>query len=730
MPNEREHNGLLFPDDKREKLWRIYALILVFAIGLLAIWIRLFIIQVKDSDVYKEIAKRQYESKVALQPTRGCMFDRNMSLLVSNSVSVSYAADPKFLAKDTQFGEIANAVAGTLSGVFGKDPNYYLAKLDTNKKFVVLEKHVSPEQVEELDGWDQGGIIKLDVPERLYHYDNIAGQVIGVTDADNVGVSGIELALNKELAGKDGYVVLQRDGRGRCRPNVDYPRIEPTNGTNVVLTIDFVYQSIAEEELAKGVKKYDAEAGLAMIMDPKTGEILAMANYPTINPNDFAHYEPKAARNRAITDVFEPGSIFKIVVASAAIEEGKKRPTDSIYAEMGTYKVKDRSKPIRDDHPHGWLTFKQAIAVSSNICMAKVSDEVGAETYFQYVRNFGFGTRTGIEFPGELRGNLKRPNEWRRSTLNSMAFGYELAATPVQCITAYSAIANDGLMMKPHIIKREIDWNGNVIKEIEPQAVRRVVSAKTAKTMTDMFIGVVEKGTGTLAQIDGVKIAGKTGTSKKIEKGHYSSKHMASFIGYFPADDPRFVCMVVLDSPKKESMGGRVAAPIFRNIAERIINTAGLPTGKPDVSLAENDKPDSISVPDVCELRAEVAERVLKSHGLKSEKMSSKPSLPENGIIVHQSPEPGVRVERRAVVQLLVLADNEMGKDGFAYLPDVRGMSIRRAVNRLSVSRIEANVLGSGVVASQSPYPGEQVRLGSKCVLYCKPQTAEGASLY
>jgi len=722
MLNERRHSDTLLLEARQEKFWRLYTLIILFILGLVAILVRLFIIQIKDAAFYQDIAKRMYQSKVQLMPRRGCIFDRHMNLLVSNSVSVSFAADPKFI-KDAH-----HIVAEKFSSVFGKDTSYYLEKLSRDTKYVVLEEEASPEQVKQLETWDYGGVIKLNDPKRLYHYDNIAGQVIGFTNTENVGVSGIELALDKELAGKKGYVVMQRDGLGRCRPSVDYPRIEPINGVDVVLTIDLVYQSIAEEELAKGVRKYNAEAGLAVIMSPKTGEILAMVNYPSINPNRFSQYEQKDIRNRVVTDMFEPGSIFKIVVASAAIEEGKKKSTDSIFAERGIYKTKERI--IRDDHPYGWLTFKQAIAVSSNICMAKISNELGAELFYKYARNFGFGIATGIELPGEMRGDLKKPIEWSGTTLNTMAFGYELAVTALQCVTAYSAIANGGVMMKPHIVKKEIDADGNVIKEIQPQVIRRVVSARTAKIMTDCFLAVVEKGTGIAAQIDGVKIAGKTGTARKIENGKYSREYAASFVGYFPADDPQIVCMVLLDSPQNEFTGGKVAAPIFRNIAERIINTSGQFIKKPEVSFVKANDQESISVPDVRQLRADMAEKLLENRRLKSEKISAIPVSPQNGIVVRQVPEPGVRVGKNSVVQLIVLSDEEIVKDGFVMVPDVRGTSIRRAVNRLTIGGIEVTVLGTGIVVSQSPYPGEQVKVGSKCTLYCKPKSVENASLY
>lgn len=716
-----KHNDAYLPEARQEQCWRIYALMILFVLGLVAVSARLFIIQVKDAAIYKELAIRQYESKVPLKATRGHIFDRQMNLLVSNSIGVTFAADPH-IVKD------AKVVAEEFSSVFGTAVDYYMERLSQETKYVVLEKTATPVQVKQLEPWSYEGVIKLNDPKRLYHYGSVAGQVLGFVSADDTGRSGMELALNEELAGKEGYVIMQRDGLGRCRPSADYPRIEPTNGISVVLTIDLVYQSIAEEELAKGVEKYEAEAGLAVIMSPKTGEVLAMVNYPSFDPNNFSQYEQRDNRNRVVTDMFEPGSTFKIVAASAALEEGKKTVGDSIFAEWGVYKTKQRT--IRDDHPHGWLTFKRAVAFSSNICMAKVADGLGAELFYKYARNFGFGIATGIEFPGEARGELKKPVEWSGATLNTMAFGYELAVTAIQMASAYCGIANKGVMMRPHLIKKEIDEAGNVVKEAQPQVVRRVVSERTAAIMTECFSDVVEEGTGVAAHIDGIKIAGKTGTARKLENGRYTNRYSASFVGYFPADDPQIVCFVLLDSPQRGCTGGKVAAPIFRNIAERIINTSGLLIKRREENFLEANSQESIAVPDVCQLRVEMAEKVLENRGLKTERLTDRSTLAASAIVVRQSPEPGAKLEKNGVVRLMILTDEEAPADGYIVLPDVRETSLRRAVNRLTVGGIEAIALGTGIVVSQSPFPGEQVKFGARCTLYCKPRSIESASLH
>jgi cell division protein FtsI (penicillin-binding protein 3) len=374
-------------------------------------------------------------------------------------------------------------------------------------------------------------------------------------------------------------------------------------------------------------------------------------------------------------------------------------------------------------HPHGWLTFRQAIEQSSNVCAAKTAREIGAERFYKYARNFGLGIATGIELPGEVKGELKKPVEWSGTTLAFMAHGYELSATALQIAVAYSTIANGGVMMQPHVIKREVDDKGNVIQEVYPIQIRRVVSEETAKTTTDILVGVVDRGTGTSAQVEGLKIAGKTGTAQKLVNGKYSKQYYSSsFVGYFPADNPQFLCMVLLDSPKKGYYGGAVAAPIFREITKRIIAVSGRELNPTNVTLNQEEQ-QKVVVPDVCQLRTEIAKRMLESHGLKHQVFG------EGGVVIQQTPESGVKKRRGEIVQL-VTASMENAKRGMRTMPDVKGLSVRRAVTRLVIEGLDVRVSGSGIVLGQEPSPGEQIKSGMKCVLRCEPKEIAGARLY
>ncbi|MEK9138284.1 MAG: penicillin-binding protein 2, partial [Bacteroidota bacterium] len=403
-----------------------------------AVALRLVHIQVIDAGKYREIARRQYESKVVLPAERGNIYDRNGKILASNSVFVSFAADPRIV------GGNASDVAERLARVFGERKSAYLAKLtDAKRRFVWLERRVRPDLAKRVKAEDLEGVIQLNEPRRIYHYESVAGQLLGFTDVDNKGLSGVELQLDQQLRGTNGYVIMQRDGLGRRRPSVDYPRVDPANGNNVVLTIDLEYQSIAESELRKGIERNKAESGLVVMLEPGTGAILAMANYPVIDPNNIENVDAALFKNRALTDMFEPGSVFKVVTASAAIEHSLIKLDQKFFAENGTYTIKYSDGEIRkitDTHPYGVLTFQEAVEHSSNIVMAKASNLIGAELLYTTARNFGFGVATGVELPGEVNGELKKPSQWSGATLNSMAIGYEVGATPIQIAAAYAAV--------------------------------------------------------------------------------------------------------------------------------------------------------------------------------------------------------------------------------------------------------------------------------------------------
>lgn len=679
--------------------------------------VRLVQIQVLEARHYQEIARKQHETVAPIPAMRGRIFDRNGMLLVSNSMQVSFAADPKAAADEK------GAIADRFARVFDRPCDSYLSRLAMpGRRFVWLERHVAPQLAGRINAAEFEGLIEISEPQRLYNYNHVAGQLIGFTDIDNNGLSGIELQEDRYLKGVDGHVVLRRDAIGHTQPSVDLPRVEPLNGKDIDLTLDVGYQAIAEEELRKGAEKNSAESGLVVMMDPHSGEILALANYPSLDVAGGEKSDEELQRNRAITDMFEPGSVFKIVTASAALERHVVNPEQKFNAENGSYTVVypgGKLRTITDTHKFTVLTFQEAIEQSSNIVFAKISDLVGAEGLYTMARNYGFGTETGIELPGEISGELKKPSQWSGATLNSMAYGYEVGVTPLQIITAYAAVANDGVLMKPFVVREVRDADGVVIAETHPQVVRRIISQSTAETLKRMFEGVVLRGTGMAARVQGIEIAGKTGTSRKFVNGKYESgSYTATFVGFLPADDPKVVCLVMLDTKSAGAYsGGLASAPIFRSMAEKVYATSGRFARKIE-SIAGIQ--GTRSVPDVTGLKADAARTMLEDQGFSV-------STAGNGdIVMSQTPSPGVRAAGEARVTVVMNTESALRVNGVTIVPDIRNLSMRRAINRLVANQLEADISGSGIVRAQSPAAGQQVKVGARVVVRCEPRPLSG----
>jgi cell division protein FtsI (penicillin-binding protein 3) len=645
---------------------------------------------------------------VALPAYRGAILDRSGHLLASNTMFVSFGADPVML------GPQAGALSARFARVFGRPAGDYLRRIRGGRRFVWLERKVDPRVAARINPAQFPGLIRVEEPQRLYHEDELAGQVIGFTSVDNHGLSGIELQYDAFLRGTDGYMIMQRDGLGRNHLAVDFPRVEPVNGSTVELTVDAALQAIAERELRHGVERTGARSGLVVMMDPTTGEVLALSHAPPLNPNRAARATPEVMKPRSITDVFEPGSVFKLVTAAAALEHDIVPPSGRFDAEQGSYSVRGRPQPITDTHPHGIITFREAMEVSSNIVMAKISDRVGVERFYTTARDFGFGIATGIELPGEVSGGLKKPTQWSATSLNSMAYGYEVGVTPLQIAAAYAAVANRGVLVKPWIVRRVVDAGGETLHEGAPQIIRRVISARTADTLSSLLCGAVERGTGTLARIPGVRIAGKTGTSRKMADGKYEiGVYTASFVGFLPAEDPRLLCLVMLDAPRAGGYtGGTASAPIFNAIVTRALaSSSRFDTRIEEPKIAGRE---TLVVPDVTAMTGDAAEQTLEDHGFEVERQSG------SGLVLGQSPSPGTRVERGATVRLLGAAPRAADGAG-AIVPDVRGLPIRRALTRLTINGLQGGLDGSGIVRRQTPAPGTRVRPGARVQLVCTP---------
>ncbi len=718
--SQQQPTALLHTDDERfsKKMnGKVKFILIVFLLCFVIIAVRLFLIQISYGDYYRTIARKQYESKVTLAAERGNIYDRKHRLIATTVQKLSVAADPKMLERPSE-------VARVLASVTGKSAEEYLAKLrGVSSSFVWLERTIdSPASIltTKLDSLTDEGLIKTREPRRSFAYGALASQVLGFTDSENKGASGIELGWDSVLCGKAGSMMLQRDGRGRKRPSLDFAAVEAKTGKSLVLTLDIDVQSIVESELQQGIQATESESGMVVAMKPSTGEILAMASYPTYNPNILSTATPEVTRNRCFTDMYEPGSTFKLVTAAALLNEGRVKPDETVNGSPENQRVL-----IPDVHPVGVTTFAHAVEMSSNIVMMNTILRLSNAKFYKYVRDFGFGIYSGIEVPGEVRGIVKRPHEFDATTKMYMATGYQLAATPLQIVTAYATIANGGVMMKPYIVQRIVDEHGDDVQVFEQQKVRRVVSEETAQQITKIFCGVAERGTGEQARIPGMSIAGKTGTAQKLRDGRYSKEdYTASFAGFFPSEKPEIVLLVMLHKPRKGTSGGTVAAPIFQKIAQKLVSSGLISpgtNGQPvkQVKAENDDKPSEENaaampnfVPDLRGLPYNDALEAAKNAGFKVRANIA------GGVVQSQKPAAGMAAKTGAEIRVTT-TQPDITVDALpnTTIPDVRGMALRRALTLLHAANIKTKVIGQGGIVQKQEFKDGKEPL---CILDCR----------
>ncbi|PIP18769.1 MAG: penicillin-binding protein [Candidatus Omnitrophica bacterium CG08_land_8_20_14_0_20_41_16] len=541
------------------------AVFLVFLLSLILCIFRLLYIQIFRSNYLADIAKKQHTLFVELEPFRGVIYDCNFKPQTLNFPADSLYASPNMMkAQDKEEAIIQ------LSGILNLSNDYLRNRLSRKKAFIWLARKISPEQAQAIKKLKIEGLGFLRESKRSYPNAYLASQIIGFAGLDNTGLEGIELYLDKYLRGGEGWGIFLRDARQK-RLDIYEKLVLPKDGMDIVLTIDQVIQYIAERELDKAFKIHHARGASIIVMDPHTGRILAMANRPTYDLNEYKTVSKDQWRNRAICDLFEPGSAFKIVTASAALEEKRITEEDKIFCENGAYRVANHI--LHDHAPHGWLTFREVIEESSNIGTTKVAQMLGPQIVYKYVRLFGFGSKLGIDLPGEISGMIKEPRFWSKTSIGAVPIGQEVGVTALQLASALSVIANGGQLMRPYIISEIRTKQGEVIKRASPFLIRKVISLETAARISKILTGAVEEGTGRMARIPGFTCAGKTGTAQKLEaNGAYShNKFVASFIGFAPAEDPVVTIVVSVDEPHPYYFGGVVAAPVFRNVAVDVV---------------------------------------------------------------------------------------------------------------------------------------------------------------
>lgn len=687
---------------RSKKFWKFWIMMLLINIGLFTVVGRLFWIQVVKGSDYKEKARKQHESKITLSAQRGNVYDRNGKLLASTVKSFSVAVDPTVLENKQKICSILEKNTGTPQSKF-------LDKINSAKgSFVWLSRGLSPDKIFELRALKDKGLLLIEEPTRHYYYSSAASQLIGCTDIDNKGQSGIEFGWDSVLKGRSGYMIMYRDGRGRLRPSADLPIIAATHGYSIQLTIDIELQRIAEFELMQGVLSSQAESGTVIALEPSTGEVLAMASYPNFDPNNSSTFTQHNMRNRAITDVYEPGSTFKMITAAAALEENVAKLTDKFNGFGGEMQFANYT--IKDVHPLGIVTFREAMEHSSNIIMSTIASKIPEYKFYKYIRDFGFGISTGIDIPGEVPGKIQKPEQMNMTAKRFIGFGYGLLSSPIQIANAYATIANNGLMMKPHVVKAVYDNSGEKILNAKPEKVRKVVTESTAQLMKDVLLGVVDKGTGQTAKIPGLKIGGKTGTSQQLVEGTYSkADYTASFVGFYPVENPRVVMLVLLDKPRTNIYGGSVAAPIFKNIALRWLSVAPDYMPNLDKKVQIND---TVYVPELKGLSIDEAQKISQSLGLRLAPNQS------SGIINSVAPPAGARVIKGTTLKVSVQIPKDSTKNSKQPAkPNLIGLPVRRAVALLHNLGIKARIKGNGKVIAQYwelNSKGEEI-----CILEC-----------
>lgn len=640
--------------DEREKWARVRIVLIggIFGLLFLSVLCRAFYLQILQHEDLVKKAEKQHQHVVQLTPARGTILDRNGAALAESINMDSCYAEPKRI-KDV------DGTAAVLAPILGLPKQELVAKLSVNKSFTWVERWLSPETAQRVKNMKLPGIGFAPESKRFYPNLEIASHVIGFTGRDPNGLEGIELKYDSTILGNTGYMVTERDALGRniAIKNTVIKNASP--GKNIVLTLDKTIQFLAEKELAKAVVESNAKSGMALVMESASGRILAMANYPTFNPNAYARYSQSALRNRTVADSFEPGSTFKVFVIAAALEEHLVKPGDIYNCENGVYKIADRV--IHDDHPHPRLTVSDVIKYSSNIGAAKIGFKLGEERLSRYLRNFGFGERTGIDLPGESPGNVRK--RWYGIDLATTSFGQGVTTSTVQLATAVSAIANGGMLMRPYLVERILDDSGREVQKFEPQPVRRVISEDTAQKVARMMETVTgDGGTGTKAAVDGFRVAGKTGTAQKVDpvtKAYSPSKRIGSFVGFIPADKPRLTIAVIIDEPQGVKYGGIVAAPAFKGIAQGALAYLKV---TPQVEVKAPARPVEAKAP------VQSAPESLADGDI--------PDTPGEGTV----------------------------------MPDFRGMSMRRVLQVMERRGINIRLMGSGRAAEQSPPPGQRIR--------------------
>ena len=710
---------------------RLYILAALLSLWVLGVCYRLVDLQVLQYPKFLQLAQRQQNRTIEVEPRRGNIYDRNgYALAMSIDVDSVFAVPAEIPDKET--------TATILGNVLNLDPPEILARLNASHSFAWVARKVDAETAERVRTLNLRGIYFRKEPKRFYPKRELLAQALGYVGLDGEGLGGLEREFNDDLQGIPGKELISIDARRKL-----YDRVEkqPDPGQNLVLTIDGTIQYIAERELERAMEETKAVAGTVVIQNPHTGEILALANRPTFNPNVFNSVPLEALKNRAVSDVYEPGSVFKIVTYSAAFEQHLASPEERIDCQNGSIDV--FGMRIRDHEKLGVVTIAEALAHSSDVAAIKVGMRLGPDRFYHYIRQYGFGAQTGIELPGETRGLAKPVSRWSKVSIGAISMGQEIGVTPLQTISMISTIANDGIYTPPRVVAGELPPNGAPQPVVfHPPQQHRVISPMTAAQMKKMMEGVVLFGTARRASLEGYTIAGKTGTAQKVDPatGTYSkTKYVGSFVGFAPVNNPAVTIEVILDSAEGLHQGGQVSAPVFKRIAQQVLEYMHVPhdveiknaqrsvlraaakdedvdEGDPDrlgspllASDADSDAKPPAQKPPTVLANANANPRTSSAVDTTLIPSATAMPAPQTARIAQSSSSPDPASAARKNDGTVVL-----DVDSGIIVPSFLGKSLRSAVETAQQSGTEITAIGSGIAREQSPLPGSHLPSGQR----------------
>ena len=651
-----------------------------------AVFSRLSYLQLFKHGEYLARAQRQQQRTIEITPKRGIIYDRNMRALAMSVPVKSAFAVPVEIADES-------LAARLLSGVLGVPQEVLETRMASSRSFVWISRKLPPEKVEAIEGLNLKGIYFQDENQRFYPKRDLAAHVLGFVDPDEKGLAGIEYELDGQIRSKSEKIVVMADARQRW---FDGGEAQRERGANVVLTLDEKIQYTAQRELLAAIEKTHAMAGSIIVMNPNTGEILAMANWPRFNPNAANGAPAESRMNRAVSALYEPGSTFKLITLAAAFDQDITRPNEVFDCENGAIYIAGHR--IRDHKPFGLLNVADILAQSSDVGAIKIAVRLGAPRFYEYIRAFGFGAPTGVDLPGESKGLLHRLENWSAISIGSVSMGQEIGVTPIQLITAVSAIANGGLLIKPHVVQ-QIKRGEQILTvpaSLSAAEPRRVIRPETAATMRRLMEGVVLHGTGPLARLDGWTAAGKTGSAQKIDPttGRYSPTQLiASFTGFAPISNPAVSILISLDSPVGLHEGGQVAAPVFKRVAEQVLSYLDVPR---DVPL----NPRLMEAAYKRQIEGEAA----ALEDFSPTDFSGQPDAPP---VASNQTEP----EPKSHAPEVAMAADE---GGGITVPDFSGKTMREVTEMCLHLGLEPSLVGSNLAVEQHPEAGTQVRRGAK----------------